>query len=503
MDEKAKEIHDKLKRLQLGDYLDLEDVDEFEGDKDYLRAVRTLFSEVIDEAVHLTRVPSVKNLEEKKEYYGKKLKELYVKKEEREVKGEKFRTTELLEEHGLSQEQTCLLYLLMAKRGVGVCTHDPGMIGEVLIMALNLLLSTDFEDARMNLTHDSKLISEDYITLSNPNKRSSRHWEIHALSRGRRSREKLTVEEVYFEVPGWWINTIYGDECGSKKSIEKERDTEDSLLSRSKPEIDLSDVVLPEDILEDVMSLLEQYRNSSKFMDEWNMKSILGDRQGLNLLLSGAPGTGKTMLAKALANELDTTLNTVSFADMVDSWYGNTEKNAQRMFHVLKEAGSILLIDEADAILQHRSPSRSSCDRSENRVINIVLQELENHCGLVIFTTNLAMGLDRAMERRMDLKIELPTPGKEARKKIWEYHIPKELPLADDVDIGVLSEKYEFTGGQIRNAVLTAARTTMRKGLDSVSMDLFIRACQAELKGSEVMNFYMSDKQEDEVRGYT
>ena len=502
MDKKAKEIYDKLKKLQLGDYLELEDVEEFEGDKDYLRAVRTLFSEVIDEAVNLTRIPSVKNLEEKKEYYGKKLKELHEKKERGEAKGKKFRTTEILEEHGLDQEQTCIIFLLMAKRGVGICTYDPSVTGEVLIMALNLLLDTDFEDARMFLTHNSKLISEDYIISSSPDRRSSGYWDVQPIKRGRRSSENMTVEEVNFQISGWLINTVYGDECKITDRA-NQGNTEDSLLSESEPKIRLSDVVLPKEILEDVMSLLEQHRNSSKFMDEWNMKSILGERKGLNLLLSGAPGTGKTMLAKALARELDTTLYTVSFADMVDSWYGHTEKNAQRMFHVLKEDGSVLLIDEADAILQHRSPSRTSCDRSENRVINIILQELENHNGLVIFTTNIAVGLDRAMERRMDLKIELPTPNKEARRKIWDHHIPKELPLADDVDLDLLAEKYEFTGGQIRNAVLTAARTTMRKGLKSVSIDIFIGACQAELKGGEVMNYYMGGKQEEEVRGYT
>ncbi len=500
MDKKTKEIHDKLKKLQVGDYLDLDDVEVLESDKDHLRAARTFFTEVIEDAEYFTHNPSIKRMEERKQFYRKKLSEL----EEKKKRGEdtcqgKFTSTEFFESHRLNDKQIHIILMLMSRRGIGVRTLNTQVSGEVLIMAVKLLVDIDVEDARKLLTGSSLLRTDEYISSANRRRGHSHGWDIRRIDR---RREKSSIEETHFELSDWCVDAIYG-ETTTEPTHSQEEGSEDELLVKIEPDVELSDVVLPVETKESVLSLLEQYRNKEKFMDEWNMKSILGDRKGLNMLLSGAPGTGKTMLAKGLAQELDMNLYMVSFADMVDCFYGNTEKNASRMFNILKSGKNILLLDEADAILQQRSPSRTSCDRSENRVINIVLQELENHSGLIIFTTNISIGLDRAMERRLDLKLELPVPDLLARKKIWQHHIPKELPLNEEVDIEKLAESYEFSGGQIRNAVLSAARTAMRRGQEDVGMENFLQACEEEIKGSKAMSFFMTGSKEEDVRGYT
>jgi len=494
------EVLDLLKRLQIGDYLDMEEVDYFEDNKQCLRAARTFYSGVLKEAKFLVVNPSPRSMEDKRKDIREKYAEFVGKRKKGEEKnGEKFDSTKFYDEKDLDEGDRCVLDLLLSKKGIGVMSHKFTVEGEVLIAALKLLLDMDAEDARKRLTRSSVLRENDMISVVNHRDRR--------LPRKLRERRKhrRAVEWVDFQVNDWVIDGLYGDyELETEEVEEKEPSTENKILNKVEPDVELSDVVLQEDMKESVVSLVEQNRNRQKFMEDWNMKSIVGERKGLNLLLSGPPGTGKTMMAKGLAKELDKDLFVLSFSDVMNHWFGKTEKNAKKIFDILNDTDAVLLIDEADAILQRRSPSRTSCDRSENRVINILLQGMENHDGIIVFTTNIAIGLDRAMERRMDLKLELPVPSVEAREKIWEYHIPEELPLDENVDFGALAEEYEFCGGYIRNAVLNATRSAIRKGNDSVEMEDFLKGCEKEMKGKEVMNFYLKgeDDEEQDIRGY-
>ncbi len=492
---KEDEILDRLRKLQMGDYLDMDEVEELEDNKQYLRAARTFYYGLLNEAKNLIMNPSPERIDEKIEYFKKKHEELEEKKKE---KG--FECDEFFEFWEVEDESKIILLMLFSKKGVGVSTANSTASGEQIIMALRLLTGEDVEDCRKRLTRSGELLGFDLI--KEVFERERPYLPKHLRER-RRRRERTSPEKMRYELSDWVIDGLYGEKqerTEHKGNGEKE---EYEFLKKVDSDVELSQVVLPTDLKESILSLSEQQKNSEKFFDEWNLKSVIGERKGLNLLFSGFPGTGKTMLAKALANELDKELYQVSFGDMVDCYFGNTEKNASKLFDALNE-DCILLIDEADAVLQRRSPSVSSCDRSENRVINIILQGMENHDGVIIFTTNIAIGLDRAIERRLDLKLEMPLPDAEAREKIWEYHIPEETPLCEDVCIGTLAEKYEFSGGHIRNSVLNAARKAMRKGRDHVEMEDFEEACEEELKGSKVMHSYLGilEEEPEDVRGY-
>lgn len=498
------EVRELLKKLQLGDYLDPEDVDVLETNKEYLRAARTLFYEVLNESIAITENPSPQSIEERRNRWDKKIKLLAEKKERGEVASkERFATTLFFERNKIEKEDEYIMMLLLSKRGVGVRVDKKEVSGEVLIMSLNLIAGIDCEDARRKLNRSSYLVKEGYIRPVSSRQHLPRHPLRDEITR-RRSRGE-SVEETHFELSEFVVDALYGDDTMEydERVDDHGKHKNDKLWENVEVDIDLEDVVLPHEHKESVMSLLEQHKNSDKFFDQWNLGSIMGKRKGLNLLLSGAPGTGKTMLAKAIASELNMELFMVSFSDLVDSFYGNTEKNAARVLDIVKEGKGILLLDEADAILQRRSPSYTSCDRSENRIVNIVLQGLENHDGIVIFTTNIAIGLDRAMDRRMDLKLELPLPDADARRKIWRYHLPEELPVADDVDLDTISAKYEFSGGHIRNAVLNAARRAIREKRESVNMEDILNACEQEIKGEKAMNYHSENLDEKDIRGYT
>lgn len=491
-DENWMDIHELMKRIQLGDHLDMDEVECFKDNKQYLKAARTFFLDVSVEADFLARNPSPRRMQERSKEYRERLKELLKKKELGEGE-ESFPSSRVFMENCLNNAQYCIVMLLLARRGMGLRMHSRWMSGETIILALKLLLDTEPEDARMLLRTPSSLMAKGFLEIGmDRGPRFPRRRRDHL-------REDGGVEDRLYKINEDVVDALYGSKVPVRRPREEER--EEEAVKKVKSDVSLDQVILPKDIEESVLSMLEQYRNRNKFMEKWNMKSILGERKGFNLLLSGSPGTGKTMLAKALAKELDLDLYVLSFGDLVDCWYGNTEKNVSRVLDTLDQ-GSILLIDEADGVLQRRGPSRSSCDRTENRIVNILLQGMENHEGVMIFTTNVAIGLDRAVERRMDLKLELPIPDAAGRKEIWKLHIPGEMPLGEDVDIGALAEKYEFSGGHIRNGVLNAARRAIKNCRDEVIMEDFVRACQQELKGGEVMDYYMGKKEEEEVTGY-
>ncbi len=122
--------------------------------------------------------------------------------------------------------------------------------------------------------------------------------------------------------------------------------------------------------------------------------------------------------------------------------------------------GGVLLFDEADAIAPRRSTSVDfGFQREWNTVVSVLLQELEWYNGVVIFATNLAANFDPAFERRVRTHVLFEMPGIAEREQIWRVQLhPTRTPLAADVDFRVLAERYEVSGGDIRNAVLSSRR---------------------------------------------
>jgi SpoVK/Ycf46/Vps4 family AAA+-type ATPase len=154
-------------------------------------------------------------------------------------------------------------------------------------------------------------------------------------------------------------------------------------------------------------------------------------------------------------------------------WMGETPKNVAAVFRLAREQNAVLLFDEADAIASRRSTSvEHSFQRETNAVVSVLLQELEVFSGVVIFATNMAVNFDPAFERRIRTPVLFEMPGVEEREKIWRVQMhPALTPLAPDVDFRTLAERYDVSGGDIRNAVLKAAMAAASEpGSDSAKL---------------------------------
>jgi SpoVK/Ycf46/Vps4 family AAA+-type ATPase len=225
------------------------------------------------------------------------------------------------------------------------------------------------------------------------------------------------------------------------------------------PRRTFDDVVLPPATRRTLDTALAQVTQHDLIFNRWG----LGERHPTGLALAfnfaGAPGTGKTICAEAIANSLGRRLLLVRYAELESLWMGETPKNVATIFRTARDEKAVLLFDEADAIASRRSTSvDNSYQRESNTVVSVLLQELERYNGVVIFATNLAANFDPAFERRIRTHVLFEMPGEAEREQIWRVQLhPVRTPLADDVDFQALARRYEVSGGDIRNAVLKAA----------------------------------------------
>lgn len=213
----------------------------------------------------------------------------------------------------------------------------------------------------------------------------------------------------------------------------------------------LGGLVLPPAIQREFDRVVATVQNRKRALAA-GLGSLLPAGKGVNVLLSGAPGCGKTQAARALAHRLGRPLHLLSCQDVLDKYIGETERRITSAFARATKAQAVLCWDEADALLASRTEVEFQFQR---QMVSTFLVLLESFEGVAVFTTNLVDRIDPAFERRFTARIEVPRPGPSERLQIWRLLLPAAVPHADDVDVAALAAE-DLTGAEIRNAVLAA-----------------------------------------------
>lgn len=254
-----------------------------------------------------------------------------------------------------------------------------------------------------------------------------------------------------------------------------------NVAVRSKNHLTLPDLVLPDDLKQNLLAIIAAVRNRRLIFDEWGFGEKLTTGRGICVLFRGDSGTGKTLSAEILANELAMPLYRVRIPSIISKYVGETEKNLEKCFYEASRSSALLLFDEADSIFSKRIEVSSSNDRYSNMEVNLLLQEIERFDGIVILTTNNDAAIDDAFDRRLNHKLDFPFPDKDARANIWRKLIPGRAPLGPDVDFKFLGEDFELSGGCIKNVVIRAAyQAAERKS--QITMELLEQSAVQEYK---------------------
>ncbi|KAA0229875.1 AAA family ATPase [candidate division KSB1 bacterium] len=254
-----------------------------------------------------------------------------------------------------------------------------------------------------------------------------------------------------------------------------------ALARKIEPKYAWQDLVLPEDQMQQLREIADQVKFRHVVLHDWGFAGKLSLGRGLNALFAGPSGTGKTMAAEVIANELGLDLYKIDLSAVVSKYIGETEKNLNRVFTEAEHSNAILFFDEADALLGKRSEVKDAHDRYANIEIAYLLQKMEEYEGLVILATNLKKNMDDAFVRRLQFVVDLPFPDEKYRHRIWSAIFPSSTPLSEEIDFKLLAKKLKITGGNIKNIGLKAAYLAAAEG-GAVRMQHVVRATKREFQ---------------------
>ena len=229
--------------------------------------------------------------------------------------------------------------------------------------------------------------------------------------------------EVY--IPNYTLKIDLKIMQAEKKEEKKKGKDENELpnFTPTKPRYSFDKVILPDEIKKRIMTDLFVIKHTELIYKTWGFEEVDGIPR-LVLSLYGKPGTGKTMIAHAIANYFDKPLLALNYSEIESKYVGDAAKNLKHAFDTAKEIDAVLFFDEADSFLGKRIQNVSQgAEQAINSLRSQMLILLEEHEGIVLFATNLVANFDKAFESRFLDSIEIPLPNREARASIIRVFI--------------------------------------------------------------------------------
>ncbi|MFQ5896279.1 MAG: ATP-dependent zinc metalloprotease FtsH, partial [Nitrospinota bacterium] len=293
---------------------------------------------------------------------------------------------------------------------------------------------------------------------------------------------------------GIWIFFMRQMQAGGGKALSFGK-SKARLLTNTKKKATFKDVAGVDEAKEELQEIIEFLRDPQKFQK-------LGGRIPKGVLLVGPPGSGKTLLARAIAGEADVPFFTISGSDFVEMFVGVGASRVRDLFEQgKKHAPCIIFIDELDAVGRHRGAGLGGGHDEREQTLNQLLVEMDgfesNDGVILVAATNRPDVLDPALLRpgRFDRQVVVPRPDIRGRVGILEVHT-KKIPLAENVDLAILARGTPgFSGADLANLVNEAALHAAREGKSVVDMAAFETAKDKVMMGSERRSMIISDEE--------
>jgi len=293
---------------------------------------------------------------------------------------------------------------------------------------------------------------------------------------------------------GIWIFFMRQMQAGGGKAMSFGK-SRARLMTENTVKITFNDVAGIEEAKEETQEIIEFLKDPKRF-------TRLGGRIPKGVLLVGAPGTGKTLLARAIAGEAGVPFFSISGSDFVEMFVGVGAARVRDLFiQGKKSAPCIIFIDEIDAVGRHRGAGLGGGHDEREQTLNQLLVEMDgfeaNEGVILIAATNRPDVLDPALLRpgRFDRQVVVPIPDLKGRESILKVHT-RRTPLADTVDLSILARSTPgFSGADLENLVNEAALFAARFGNEYVTMEDFEKAKDKVLMGSERKSLIISDRE--------
>jgi cell division protease FtsH len=300
---------------------------------------------------------------------------------------------------------------------------------------------------------------------------------------------------------GVWIffmRQMQGGGKGGALSFGKNRAR---LMEQGDNKVTFADVAGIDEAKEELEEIIDFLKDPHKF-------TVLGGRIPKGVLLAGSPGTGKTLLAKAIAGEADVPFFSISGSDFVEMFVGVGASRVRDLFtQGKKHAPCIIFIDEIDAVGRHRGAGLGGGHDEREQTLNQLLVEMDgfesNEGVIIVAATNRPDVLDPALLRpgRFDRQVVVPIPDVGGRQKILEIY-GKKTKMAAQVDYEVLARGTPgFTGADLENLVNEAALMAAREGAKEIDLELLEKAKDKIMMGAERRSMIITEK-EKEVTAY-
>ncbi|NQZ54283.1 MAG: ATP-dependent zinc metalloprotease FtsH [Piscirickettsiaceae bacterium] len=296
---------------------------------------------------------------------------------------------------------------------------------------------------------------------------------------------------------GVWVFFMRQMQGGGGKNPMSFGKSKAKMLNEDQVKVTFKDVAGVEEAKEEVAELVEFLSEPAKFQK-------LGGKIPRGILLVGAPGTGKTLLAKAIAGEAKVPFFTISGSDFVEMFVGVGASRVRDMFEQAKKhAPCIIFIDEIDAVGRHRGAGLGGGNDEREQTLNQLLVEMDgfesNDGVIVIAATNRPDVLDPALLRpgRFDRQVVVPLPDIRGREQILNVHLSK-VPAADDVKASVIARGTPgFSGADLANLVNEAALFAAKTNKRLVAMEDMEKAKDKIMMGAERRSMVMNEKEKE------
>ncbi len=239
-----------------------------------------------------------------------------------------------------------------------------------------------------------------------------------------------------------------------------------------------SDLIVNPETKNQLENISQWISHNNTLLNDWGLAGKV--RQSFSALFYGPSGTGKTLSAALIGKSSKRPIYRIELYHVLGKYIGETEKNLNQLFQKAELQNSILFFDEADSLFGKRTDVRDAHDRYANLEVSYLLQRLEKHSGLVLFSTNHKNNIDDAFIRRFDMLVEFPMPNQEERLQLWKRSIPAKAKLASTIDLKVLAKDHELTGGTILNVIYYASLEALKKATNEIVLTDILQGIKKE-----------------------